>query len=158
MKQRHYTNLKENKNHVLEQVTYQNVPKEPPREKIWTFPFLLEIPKTKDFQPPDLEIGFLVDSEAESNVNNFATWNEIKMLQPKPIPLKTANKLATAQGATLTNYGKFQLFLVPTKSMEQNKLLNKPFKQTFYITIMKHTIIGIPFITKYIPTINILDS
>ena len=42
--------------------------------------------------------------------------------------------------------------------MEQNKILNKPFKQTFHITVFKHNIIGIPFITKYIPTINILNS
>ena len=42
--------------------------------------------------------------------------------------------------------------------MEQNKILNKPFKQTFHITDIKRNIIGIPFITKYIPTINILNS
>ena len=42
--------------------------------------------------------------------------------------------------------------------MEQNKLLNKPFKQTFHITDIKHNIIGIPFISKHIPTINILNS
>ena len=42
--------------------------------------------------------------------------------------------------------------------MEQNKILNKPFKQTFHITDIKHNIIGIPFITKYNPTINILNS
>ena len=42
--------------------------------------------------------------------------------------------------------------------MEQNKLLNKPFKQFFHITDIKHNIIGFPFITKYIPTINMLDS
>ena len=42
--------------------------------------------------------------------------------------------------------------------MEQNKLLNKTFKQTFRITNIKHIIIGKPFITKYIPDINILDS
>ena len=46
--------------------------------------------------------------------------------------------------------------------MEQNKLLNKPIKQTFHITVLflsiKHKIIGILFITKYIPTINILES
>ena len=41
--------------------------------------------------------------------------------------------------------------------MEQNKLLNKPFKQTFHITDIKHIIIGIPFITKYIPINIILD-
>ena len=56
------------------------------------------------------------------------------------------------------NYGKIQLFLVPTRTMEQNKLMSKPFKQNFHITDIKHYIIRIPFITKYIPTINILNS
>ena len=42
--------------------------------------------------------------------------------------------------------------------MEQNKILNKPFKQIIHITDIKHNIIGIPFISKYIPTINILNS
>ena len=42
--------------------------------------------------------------------------------------------------------------------LEQNKLMSKPFKQTFHITDIKHKIIVIPFITKYIPTINILNS
>ena len=42
--------------------------------------------------------------------------------------------------------------------MEQNKLLNKPIKQIFHITDIKHNIIGIPLITKYIPTNNILDK
>ena len=71
--------------------------------------------------------------------------------------MKTASKLATAQGSTLTNYGKILFFLVPTRTMEQNKLLNKPFKQTFHITDIKHKIIGTPFITKYIPSIKILN-
>ena len=42
--------------------------------------------------------------------------------------------------------------------MEQNKILNKPFKQIFHITDIKQNIISIPFISKYIPTINILNS
>ena len=42
--------------------------------------------------------------------------------------------------------------------MEQNKFLRKPFKQTFHITDKKHNIVGKRFITKYIPTINILNS
>ena len=137
---------------------YQNISKEPPKEKIWTIPFLLESSKSKEFQPPDLEIDLLIDSGAELNINNFPTWNEFKNLHPKLTPLKTANRLATSQGSTLTNYQKIQFFLVPTKTMEQNKLLNKPFKQTFYITDIKHNINGIPLITNYIPTIIILDS
>ena len=114
--------------------------------------------KNKEFQPPDLEICFLTDSGAESNIINIPTWNEIKTLHPTLKHNKTASKLATAQGSTLINYGKIQLFLVPTRTMEQNKILNKPFKQTFHITDIKHNIIGIPLITKYIPTINILNS
>ena len=137
---------------------YQNVQKEPPREKIWTIQFLLESPKNKEFQPPDLEIDFLIDSGAESNIINILTWNEIRLLHPKLKPLETSSKLASAQASILTNYGKIQLFLLPTRTMEQNKILNKQFKQTFHITDIKHNIIGIPFITKYIPTINILNS
>ena len=105
------------------------------------------------FQPPDLEIDFLIDSGAESNIIIIPTWNEINTLHQNLIPMKTVSKLATAQGSTLINYGKNQLFLVSTRTMEQNKILNKPFKQTFHITDIKHNIIGIPFITKYIPTI-----
>ena len=40
----------------------------------------------------------------------------------------------------------------------QNKLLNKQFKQSFHITDLKHNIFGIPFITKFTPTINISNS
>ena len=142
-----------NTNHI-----YQNIQKEQLKEKIWTIPFLLESPKSKEFQPPDLEIDFLIDSGAESNIINIPTWNEIKTLHPKLTPLETSSKLATAQGSTLINYGKIQLFLLPTRTMEQNKILTKPFKQIFHITDIKHNIIGIPFISKYIPTINILNS
>ena len=142
-----------NTNHI-----YQNVQKEQPKEKICTIPFLLESPRNKEFQPPDLEIDFLIDLGAESNIINIPTWNEIKTLHPKLTPLATSSKLATAQGSTLVNYGKVELFLLPTRTMEQNKILNKPFKQIFHITDIKHNIIGIPFISKYIPTINILNS
>ena len=137
---------------------YQNIQKEQPREKIWTIPFLLESPRSKEFQPPDLEIDFLIDSGAESNIINIPTWNKIKTLHPNLTPLETSSKLATAQRSTLVNYGKIQLFLLPTRTMEESKILNKPFKQTFHITDIKHNIIGIPFITKNIPTINILIS
>ena len=42
--------------------------------------------------------------------------------------------------------------------MEQNKLMSKPFKKTFHITDINYNIIGMPFITKYIQTNNILNS
>ena len=137
---------------------YQSIQKKQPREKSWTIPLLLESPRSKEFQPPDLEIDFLIDSGAKSNIINFPTWKEIRTLHPNLTPLETSSKLATAQGSTLVNYGKIQLFLLPTRTMKQNKILNKPLKQTFHIIDIKHNIIGIPFITKYIPTINILNS
>ena len=135
---------------------YQNIQKEQPRAKIWTIPILLESPRNKEFQQPDIENDFLIDSGAESNIINIPTWNEIKTFHPNLTPLETSSKLATAQGSTLVNNGKIQLFLLPTRTMEQNKILNKPFKHIFHITDIKHNIIGIPFISEYIPTINIL--
>ena len=116
-----------------------------------------KVREVKYFNHQILKLFFL-DSGAESNIINFPTWIEIKNLHPKQIPLKIASRLATIQGSTLTNNGKIQLFLAPTKTVEQNKLLNKPFKQTFHITDIKHNIIGIPIITKYIPATNILNS
>ena len=103
---------------------YQNIQNKQPREKLWTTPFLLESPKNKEFQPPDFEIDFLIDSEAESNIINNPTWNEIRTLHPKLKPLETSSKLVTAQGSTLVNYGKTQLSLVPTRKMEQIKIQN----------------------------------
>ena len=123
-----------------------------------TIPLLLESPKSKDFQLSDLKIDFLVDSGAILNIINFPTWNEIQTLHPKLLPSKTSSKLATAQRSSLTNYGKIHLLLVPIRTMERNKLSNKPFKQKFHITIIKHNIVGIQFITKYIPIMNILNS
>ena len=84
-----------NTNHI-----YQNIQNEQPREKILTIPFLLESPRSKEFQPLNLEIDFLIDSVAESNIINIPTLNEIKTLHPNLTPLKTASKLATAQGST----------------------------------------------------------
>ena len=123
-----------NTNHI-----YQNIQKEQPREKIWTIPFLLENPRNKKFQPPDLEIDFLIDSGAESNIINIPTWNEIKTLHPKLTPLATSSKLATAQGSTLVNYGKIQLFLLPTRTMEQNKILNHQLNK-YFISLILNTI------------------
>ena len=68
----------------------QNIPKKAPREIIWTIPFLLKSPKSKEFQPPDLEIDFVIDSGAESKIIYIPTWNEIKILHPKLLLLKTA--------------------------------------------------------------------
>ena len=44
-----------------------------PKEKVWTISLLLESLKRKDFQSPDLEIDFLLDSGEESNIKNIPT-------------------------------------------------------------------------------------
>ena len=101
------------KQHSSTNHIYQNIQKEQPREKIWTIPFLLESPKSKEFQPPDLEIDFLIDSGAESNIFNIPTWNEFKSLHPILTPIKTASKLAIAQGSTLVNFSpSYTLFTI----------------------------------------------
>ena len=105
---------------------YQNIPKEPPKEKIWTIPFPLESAKSKEFQPPDLETDFLIDSGAESNIINIPTWNEIKTLHPKLTPVKTTSRLATAQGSTLT---KFNFSLSPLKQWNKINFSINHFKK-----------------------------
>ena len=55
-------------------------------EKFCTILLLLESPKSKDFQSLDLEIDFLTDSGAESNIKKIPTWNEIQPLHSKLIP------------------------------------------------------------------------
>ena len=60
-----------------------------PNEKIWTIPLLLESPESKDFQSPDRENDFLIDSGAESNIINIHTWNAMQTLHPKLLPSKT---------------------------------------------------------------------
>ena len=83
------------------------------KEKIWTIPLLLESPKNKDFQPSDLEIDFLIDSGAESNIIKIPTWNQIQTLHPKVIPSKTSSKLATVQGSSLNILEKSSYSLFP---------------------------------------------
>ena len=105
------------------------------------------------------QIDFLIDSGTESKIINIPTWIEIKILHPKLIPFKTTSRLATEQGSTITYYGKIQLFLVPTRTMEQNKLMSKPFEQTFHITDKKNVIsLEYHFLLKNIPTIKVLNG
>ena len=49
------------------------------------------------------------------------------------------------------------MFLNPTQTKEKNKHLHKLFEQIFHIAKIKLNVVGIPFITKCIPTINILN-
>ena len=109
-----------NTNHI-----YQNIQKEQPKEKIWTIPFLLESPRSKEFPPPDLEIDFLIDSGAESNIINIPTWNEIKTLHPKLTPLETSSKLATAQGININKLRKNSIISSPHKNNGANQNFNQ---------------------------------
>ena len=104
------------------------------KKEYWTIPLLLESPKSKDFQLPDLEMDFLIEPGAESHIKNNPTWNEIQTLGPNLLPSKTSRRLATAQGSILTNFGKNSITLCSHSNNGTNKLLNKSFKQTFHIT------------------------
>ena len=66
MKERYQNNLKKNKYHVPVQIIIPKYTKRTIKRKNLDNPLLLESPKSKEFQPPDLEIDFLIDSGAES--------------------------------------------------------------------------------------------
>ena len=97
----------------------------PTKEKNSTIWLLLERPINKTFETPDLEIQFLIDSGAETIINSNPTWNETRNRHPKHLSNKTYSKLATAQGTSLTTFGKIQLSLIPTRTMEQKIFFTK---------------------------------
>ena len=47
---------------------------------------------------------------------------------------------------------KIQKFLLPTQTIEQKNFLHKRFELVFRITDIKHNIVGIPLVTKRIPS------
>ena len=92
----------------------------PSRENSLTILFLLESSKIKIFQPPELIMDYLIDSDAKSKLFIVYTWSDIRSLHPKlPLP-KTSSKLATAQSTSSTSYGKIQFPLIPTQTPEKN--------------------------------------
>ena len=106
MEERHHNNLKKNKYHVPVQIIISKYTKRTTKRKNLDNPFLLESPKSKEFHPTDLEINiyrFFNRLWTRIDIINFPTWKEIKTLHPKLTPVKTASRLATAQGSTLTN-------------------------------------------------------
>ena len=52
-------------------------------------------------------------------------------------------KISYSTRIMFNKFWKIQFFLVTTRTMEQNKQLTKPFKQTFYMTDIKHNTAGI---------------
>ena len=58
---------------IIKNNIYQYIPKEPQvqKEKIWTIPLLLESPKSKQLQTPDLEKDFLTEFGAASKLSIF---------------------------------------------------------------------------------------
>ena len=84
-------------------------------------PLLLESLKNNNFQQPDNEVDFFIDSGAEPNNIHIFKWNQNRILHPKLPILKTSIKLSKAQGTNSTNYCKIKLSLIPTQIKEQNK-------------------------------------
>ena len=74
-----------------------------------------------------IQLDFLFDSGGESNIMSIHNGMKFKSHIQKFLFVKilNANKITTAQGSSLLKYGKIQLYLVPNRTMEQNKLLYK---------------------------------
>ena len=83
--------------------------------------------KSKEFQPPDLEIDFLIDSGAESNIINIPTWNEIKTLHPKLTPLENLQQTSNSTRININKLRKNSIISSPHK--------NNGAKQNFNQTI-----------------------
>ena len=96
-------------------------------------------------------------SGIEHHQQSYLEWNQ--NFTSKNNTLKNNNK---ASDSTRLNPNKLwkKTTLLPDSHSNNgtNKLLNKPFKQTFQITDIKHDIIGIPIITKNIPMNSIFNS
>ena len=73
--------------------------------------------------------------------------------------IKNLKQISHRTRIKFTYFGKIQFFLVPTRTMVKNKLLNKYFKQILNnITDIKQNLVETLFITKFIPSISILNS
>ena len=74
---------KKNPQNIQAQVTFTNIylKKRNYQKKTWTIPLILKSPKCNELQTPDLEIEFVIDSEADPNIINIPTWNENNTLQ-----------------------------------------------------------------------------
>ena len=101
--------------------------------------------------PNFLEIEFLLDTGATICIINLATWNAIKqILRIDETNLDTSQqtKLRTANNDLLPTNGLLHLNLFPIK--ENPFTLNL----TFAIANTKYNILGLPFVQKYIRTID----
>ena len=101
--------------------------------------------------PNFLEIEFLLDTGATICILNLATWNAIKqILRIDETNLDTSQqtKLRTANNDLLPTNGLLHLNLFPIK--EKSFTLNL----TFAIANTKYNILGLPFVQKYIRTID----
>ena len=75
------------------------------------------------------EIDFEFDLGAESTINNVQTLFEIHSFKKQTSIFKNLSKLASAESPTLTNHGKIQLSIIPTKPMNQIEILKEIFNK-----------------------------
>ena len=73
-------------NSIMNKIYQNTITIQSAKEKIWTIPLLVESPKIRGFQSTYLEIDFLNDSGAESNIINIPKWNEIQTPYPSLSP------------------------------------------------------------------------
>ena len=123
---------------------YQNTTNrmQAPKEKKWTISLLLEKAKSKNFQSPDLEIEFLIDSGAKSNIYNLPIWKKIQTLRISSS--KSSSKLASAQ---VKPYKLWKNSIISCLK-PNNGTKQTVFTQLFHKTDVKHSIVEISFVTK----------
>ena len=132
-----------NMNHIYQKTTNKL---SPPKKNLDNH-FFLESPKNKNLQPPDLQIDFLIDNDAESKLlphllgmksNSYIHIFHFQVF-PENLPLHKAE--------VKQNMEKYKLFY-PNSNNGTKKLIQKPFRQMFHIIDIKHNIVGIPFISN----------
>ena len=64
----------------------------------------------------------------KKNLNITTSFRKSKSYGAESNIMKRKTKLLPSQGSSLSNFGKIQLFLITTRTMEQKELLIKPFK------------------------------
>ena len=69
----------------------QNTTKNITNKKYRTSPFLLDSPENENFRSPDLDLDFLIDSGAESNIINIPT-NKTKLCDTSLTLFQRLNK------------------------------------------------------------------
>ena len=113
----------------------------------WILPMYQCTSLETDFikQKPILEIDFLLDSGATSNLLNEDTWNETKFNNLHLQLTKLTKTLTAADNTKTQTLGTINLSLTPERISKNRHNPHTTFNIFFYITQCDHNILGTPF-------------